>query len=264
MRVERTGSEAEVWRCLDHVIDPELDEPVTTMGFVESVTVDRDRQSVEVKFRLPTYWCSPNFAFLMAFDMRLEIEKIPWVRDINIQLKDHCFGDRINDGVNGSLEFSAVFAEYCNGEDLDAVRAKFQEKAFIRRQESVLVALKKQGVSAADIVAMTLDMFDTLTFNDDEAERQKPRYRSLLLSRGLAKNGGDLAFVTWCGQSVSVDGLTHYLSQARGVRINMEFNSALCRGLKDARYKEVKIDTVGPVPIKFIRDAVIPSDVRGS
>ena len=55
----------EIWARLDEVPDPELDEPITAMGFVELVTLgEGDR--VEVDFRLPTYWCSPNFAFLMA------------------------------------------------------------------------------------------------------------------------------------------------------------------------------------------------------
>jgi len=203
MNLERAELEAEILQCLEHVIDPELDEPVTAMGFVESVRVGRDEQSVEVEFRLPTYWCSPNFAFLMAFDMRIEIEKLDWVRDTRITLIDHCFGDRINEGVNGNRDFSDVFAEYCNGEDLSALRNQFQEKAFIRRQESVLLALKKQGLSDLEIVDMTLETFDSIFFHDDEARKQKPRYRSILLSQGLAKTRSDCAFVTWAGKRKS-------------------------------------------------------------
>ena len=52
-------------------MDPELDEPVTDMGFVEAVSVTgRAAGAVQVSFRLPTYWCSPNFAFLMADDIK--------------------------------------------------------------------------------------------------------------------------------------------------------------------------------------------------
>ena len=32
--------------------------------------------------------------------------------------------------------------------------------------------------------------------------------------------------------------LPDYLGRLRAVRINMEFNGALCRGLKEARYRE--------------------------
>ena len=57
--------------------DPELDEPVTELGFVERVAVDGD--TVEVDFRLPTYWCAANFAFLMVDDIRIAVEGAPWV-----------------------------------------------------------------------------------------------------------------------------------------------------------------------------------------
>jgi len=263
MNLERSELEAEVLGCLENVIDPELDEPVTDMGFVESVKVCRDERCVEVEFRLPTYWCSPNFAFLMAFDMRIEIEKLNWVRDTKITLNDHCFGDRINEGVNGDRDFSDVFAEYCNGDDLSALRNQFQEKAFIRRQESVLLALKKQGHSDQGIVDMTIEKFDAIVFDDDEARKQKPRYRSILFSQGLAETKLDFAFLTWTGKRLTSNGLRAYLSLSRGVRINMEFNGALCRGLKDARYKELQIDRSGPVPINFIRNPVAASSPDG-
>ena len=263
MDLQRSELEAEVLERLDNVIDPELDEPVTTMGFIEAVKVGCDEQLVEVEFRLPTYWCSPNFAFLMAFDMRIEIEKLDWVGGVKITLNDHCFGDRINDGVNGNRDFSDVFAEYCNGEDLTALRKQFQEKAFIRRQESVLLALKKQGLSDVDIVEMTMETFDSIDFDDEEAKKQKPRYRSILMSRGLANTKFDSAFVTWTGKGLTATGLQAYLSHSRGVRINMEFNGALCRGLKDARYKELVIEKSDSVPIKFIRNVATPSAVTG-
>ena len=68
---------ADVWARLDLVMDPELDEPVTDMGFIEAVSITgpasmQDNSTVDVSFRLPTYWCSPNFAFLMAEDIAKE------------------------------------------------------------------------------------------------------------------------------------------------------------------------------------------------
>lgn len=256
MHSQLSDAEADVWGCLAQVMDPELDEPVTEMGFVESVKVVPENQAVEVEFRLPTYWCSPNFAFLMAFDMRDEIGKLSWVQNTRVMLIDHCFGDQINNGVNGNRAFSSVFSEYCNGESLDAVRIKFLEKAFIRRQEAVLLELIKQDFSKSDIVTMTLQAFDSVSLDNEEAKIQKPRYRSLLLSRGLAENSADPAFVTWSGERLRAEGLSDYLSESRGVRINMEFNGALCRGLKGVRYKEVSIDAIDPIPVRFVRDAV--------
>ena len=100
--------ETEVWRCLARVTDPELDEPLTDLGFVERVAVI-DNQQVEVGFRLPTYWCSPNFAFLMAFGIRREIETLSWVEGFRVELRDHCFGDEVNAGVNDGRAFNEVF-----------------------------------------------------------------------------------------------------------------------------------------------------------
>ena len=36
-----------VWRQLDRVCDPELDEPITDMGFVENVEIDAGKVSVQ-------------------------------------------------------------------------------------------------------------------------------------------------------------------------------------------------------------------------
>src|ERR1700691_3251825 len=53
--------------ALETVRDPELDEPVTSLGFVSSCTVSADGDA-QVRLRLPTYFCAPNFAFLMVAD----------------------------------------------------------------------------------------------------------------------------------------------------------------------------------------------------
>ncbi len=260
LEMQRDELELEVWSCLDQVTDPELDEPVTDMGFIELVEVDLDMKTVEVEFRLPTYWCSPNFAFLMAFDIRSEVSKMKWVHNVKVTLNDHCFADRVNAGVNGNRNFSDVFAEYCEGGDLNAVRIKFLEKAFMRRQETVLLALEERAYSCAQIVDMTLGAFDAITFETGEEAKQKPRYRSLLLSRGLAERPDDPAFVTWGGERLTADGLKEYLAKLRGVRINMEFNGALCRGLQASRYKEAQIGEDGPTLIDFIQNRVPPRD----
>lgn len=256
LEILKSEMETEVWDCLSAVTDPELDEPMTDMGFIERVEVNPDSRKVDVDFRLPTYWCSPNFAFLMAFDVRIAIAQLAWVTGVEVTLNDHCFADRVNDGVNGSRDFNDVFAEYCDGGDLDGVRLKFQEKAFIRRQETVLLGLEARGFAGEDIVEMTLGRFDSIEFQGHEEAKQKPRYRELLVSRGLAGEPDDPAFVTWEGDRLTATGLRDYLARLRGVRINMEFNGALCRGLQSTRYKEVQIGKDGPTLIDFIQNRV--------
>ena len=85
----------DVWLQLDKVCDPELDEPITDMGFVEDLDIDETGR-VSVSFRLPTYWCSANFAYLMASDIRVEVEKLVWVSCVRVRLQDHMFEDQVN------------------------------------------------------------------------------------------------------------------------------------------------------------------------
>lgn len=249
--------EIEVWECLDAVTDPELDEPITDMGFVERVEVTDGRQ-VRVEFRLPTYWCSPNFAFLMAFGIRREITSLPWVHDARVQLNDHCFGDQVNEGVNSGQPYHEVFARYCDGARLDDVVQKFLEKAFDRRQETVLLGLQELGHGAEDIVSMTLGDLCQIEFAGEEEARQKPRYLDLLAAQDLAGHADDPAFPTWEGRRIDAADLTEHLIRLRSTRINMEFNGALCRGLAKTRYKEVEIGPDGPTLIDFIADRVPP------
>ena len=68
-------SRERVLRALDEVIDPELDEPITTLRFVSSVEIDDG--AVEVRLRLPTPQCAPNFAFLMAADASAAVRRLP-------------------------------------------------------------------------------------------------------------------------------------------------------------------------------------------
>ncbi|WP_235530696.1 iron-sulfur cluster assembly protein, partial [Phycicoccus sp. Root563] len=82
-----TVSRAVVRRALDTVIDPELDEPVTDLGFVRSVDIDGD--DVTVHLRLPTSFCSPNFAYLMASDAKDALSALDGVGVVVVELDDH-------------------------------------------------------------------------------------------------------------------------------------------------------------------------------
>ncbi|WP_116599749.1 iron-sulfur cluster assembly protein [Primorskyibacter marinus] len=251
--------EMDVWNRLDAVTDPELDEPITDMGFVERVEVT-DAKMVRVEFRLPTYWCSPNFAFLMAFGIRQEVMSLPWVVEATVQLNDHCFNDQVNAGVNSGRSYHDIFAENCEGADLDEVVMKFLAKAFDRRQETVLLGLQGLGLAPADIVSMTLGTLRQIPFRGEEELRQLPRYLELLASQGLAQNSGDLAFPTWGGDPLKPGNLSDHLARLRSTRINMEFNGALCRGLAKTRYKEVEIGPDGPTLVDFIAGHVPPRE----
>ena len=227
----------QVWARLDLVMDPELDEPVTDMGFVEAVAVTGD--TVDITFRLPTYWCSPNFAFLMAQGIRREVEVLPWVGRARVQLQDHMSGDEMNAVVNAGGIFADVFNELTTDKDLSELREKFDLKAYQRRQEVVIKALVAQGIAVETLVTMTLADLQGAVLNDAEAERQKGRYLALLLSKGVARLANDLALPTYQGVRLTVETYAAYMNLLRSVRINMEFSGSLCRGLKRSRYKEL-------------------------
>lgn len=226
---------SEVWERLALVTDPELDESVTELGFIERVTVD-DNDGVDIAFRLPTYWCSANFAFLMADDMRRSVLSLPWVREARPQLRDHMVADEINRGVSEGKSFGDALKDFAAGDSLDDVREKFRRKAFERRQEVMILALRGVGYEDQAICLMDLRTYDQIDFGAEEVVRQKPRYRELLVERHLAWLPGDRAFVTYEGHPIKRHELASYLQRLRGVRINMEFNSSLCRGLLAARY----------------------------
>ena len=65
--------------ALSAVRDPELDEPLPALGFVASVRVHGPR--AQVRLRLPTYFCAPNFAYLMVADARAAGLAVPGVEE---------------------------------------------------------------------------------------------------------------------------------------------------------------------------------------
>lgn len=227
----------EVLAALAAVMDPELDEPVTEMGFVEDVTV-AEGGVVRVAFRLPTYWCSPNFAFLMLEDVHKAAAALPGVTRVEVDLLDHLHAEEIVAAVREGRSFGEALGEAAGDVDLSELRRTFEDKAFQRRQEAVLLDLKGQGFADEAIVTMGLSVFDRLRFVGAEARRRAPLYRALLIRRGLVRAPNDPVFVTLEGTPIAAADLWGHLGQLRRVRINMEFSGALCRGLKEHRYKE--------------------------
>lgn len=228
---------AEILARLDGVTDPELDEPLTDLGFIEDVTIDSDG-SVAIGFRLPTYWCAANFAFLMADDMRRAVSSLPWVRAVRPELRDHMYAEEVNRGVAEGRDFGDAFGALASDEPLDELRAKFWRKSFERRQEAVLVALRESGFEPEAIVALTVGALEALAIQTDEWSRATARY--LARRRELGDGGASQApaFVTGDGAALRADALATHLTALRSVRLNMEFNGALCRGLLAARYQE--------------------------
>lgn len=228
----------EVWMRLSLVTDPELDEAVTDMGFIESYEI-MDGGHVHVAFRLPTFWCSPNFAFMMGHDMRASVMALPWVKRVDVVLGEHMYVDQINRGVNGGLSFQETFGDAANGE-LDEIRQTFRRKAFQWRQEALLTDLLNRGHEAETLVSWTIERLRESSASE-AAQHLITRY---LERRDLSGpfGGTDRAFVTLDGTPLVAGSMTDYLRKIRRIRTNAEFNGALCRRLLDERFSTEPLD----------------------
>src|ERR1700720_4802329 len=223
--------QAEIWACLQGVMDPELDESVTDLNFVTKADVD-SKNRVHIEFRLPTYWCAANFSFLMADDMRRAVNALDWVEGVRVVLGEHMYADQINAGLAQGLSFQETFGAEADG-SLDDLRQTFLVKAFQRRQVALLTHLIGVGHSAETIVALTLMELGCLPM-DDEGEKLVRRYLERRAVVGSPRTDL-LAFVDAEGARLKADRLTGYVSVLRRVGVNAEFNGALCLGLLSVR-----------------------------
>jgi metal-sulfur cluster biosynthetic enzyme len=203
------------------VYDPELDEPITTLGFVGSLVVTSDGD-VSVRLRLPTPQCAPNFAFLMAADARAAVDRVPGLGRVEIELVDHYTGDEINAAVSRGEGFSDAFPGETRGE-LDALRALFQRKALVARQGRLL----EEGL--ADPAGMTLG--ELSGFDAD-------RCRELRRALGIDAGADAPAFVKGDGAPVTADEIPRFKRMASLTSLSLETNGGMCRDLLRVRYSE--------------------------
>ena len=103
---------------------------------------------------------------------------------------------------------------------------------------------------------MSLAVFDALVIGNDAVRRNRARYREALVARLRDLSPRDRVIVTPEGRPVEAAALSAHLADLRAVRINMEFNGALCRGLKDTRYKELGVVDGEPTLVDFIAGRV--------
>ena len=136
-----------VWSALGTVLDPELDEPITELDFVESWSVSPAGEVV-VGLRLPTFFCAPNFSFLMVADAYDAVTAVPGVTRAEVTLADHHASDEINGGVAAHAGFVKSFEGSINGQaaaELDELRHTFLAKAALAGQDRVARPLVDAG-----------------------------------------------------------------------------------------------------------------------
>ncbi len=130
------------------VLDPELDESIVDLGFVQELRV-REKHA-DVLLELPTSWCAMNFALIMAEDVRKVLLRVDGIEQVRVRLGDHCAAKEIEAAVNEGEPFSAEFAGE-GKESLACLRATFLRKGFLVRQERLLQQLRDTVRSPEEI-----------------------------------------------------------------------------------------------------------------
>jgi len=227
----RSARAEAVLRALETVRDPELDEPITSLGFVTSCAVSAAGDA-QVRLRLPTYFCAPNFAYLMVADAYDAVSALPGVRRTEVVLEDHFASDAINGGVAAQAGFARSF----DGEavsELHALRADFLRKAVMAGTDQVCRPLLAAGTDPAALLAMTL--------GELPPSRALDRLRSRRAELGLtAGDDAPLVIDPLTGEPVRADALPLHLRKARLTRVSIEANSGICRGMLRHRYHDAK------------------------
>jgi metal-sulfur cluster biosynthetic enzyme len=203
-----------LWAALGTVVDPELDEPITDLGFVSEAVVVQGH--AHVRLRLPTYFCAPNFAYLMVADAYDAVLALPSVTSVDVRLDDHFASEEINAGVAESAGFDGV-----RPSDLSELRLMFRRKAYLASLDRLCSALpgSPAGLTLAEVPPSAL--LDAVL-----------RRRSAL---GVDCSGTSPLLLDEHGAELTPPRLRY----ARSVRLSIEGNAGFCRGLLRTRYPEV-------------------------
>jgi metal-sulfur cluster biosynthetic enzyme len=219
--------EAEVLSALATVHDPELDQPVTELGFVRSVTIDD--AGVEVHLRLPTSFCAPNFAFLMVSDAYDALSAVPSLGRVRVLLDDHHDSDKINDGLAAGAGYAGTFGVEAE-ESLDELRSTFRRKAHFAAMERCCRAVLAGGAWTLEELPL-LELFDLL---------EGPLKSALLRRReaiGLPTGSHARVLVDHDGNPIAKSDVALWLRLAAATRVSIEGNAHFCRGLLATRYE---------------------------
>jgi metal-sulfur cluster biosynthetic enzyme len=215
-----------VWQALGTVLDPELDEPITDLDFVASCTVSGDGVAA-VHLRLPTFFCAPNFSFLMVADAYDAVSAVEGVTRAEVVLDDHHASSEINGGVAAH----AGFVETFEGEaetDLAELRGYFLEKAVVAGQDRVARPLVDAGVGPDELAELTLGSAP----GSPALDRLRRRRAAL----GLPDDDDAPLLIHPDGSRVTSAQVPLHLRRARLTRLGIETNGEFCKSFLKTRY----------------------------
>ena len=181
----------------------------------------------------PTFFCAPNFSFLMVADAYDAVSAVEGVTRTDIVLDDHHASTEINGGVAAHAGFVQTFAGEADAE-LEDLRRYFLEKAVLAGQDRVARPLADAGVSPDELAGLTLGAAPA----SPDLDRLRRRRAA------LGPPAGDDAplLIHGDGSAVTAAQVPLHLRRARLTRLGMEANGDLCKSFLKTRYA----DTVGP------------------
>lgn len=214
--------------ALDCVRDPELDEPITDLGFVQEIRIEG--ANVFVRLRLPTSFCAPNFSYLMASDAMDALRALPEVDQAHVVLEGNVDSERINAGVAASLGFAGSFPEE-TASGLDDLRFIFQSKSHLASIERVCVGLMRDGgLTVEDLGSLTLADLPKNMATDALLVRRSDLRLSLEPNAPVLV---DEFGTPWESMSLATQ-----LRFAKATRISIDGNAHFCRGMLRTRYPD--------------------------
>ncbi len=212
--------------ALETVRDPELDTSIVELQFVSSCTIATDGVA-QVRLRLPTFFCAPNFAFLMVADAYDAVSAVDGVTRAEIVLEDHFAATTINDGVAARAGFVGTFGSEAHSE-LHELRTTFTRKAMLAGQDRVARPLLAAGTQPADLADMRL--------RDVPPSPDLDRLRERRAELGIRSDDDAPLLVDGTGAPVGLEALPLHLRRVRTTRVNIEANTGHCLSLLATRY----------------------------
>jgi hypothetical protein len=210
-----------------------LDEPITDLGFVRSLDVEG--ADVLLHLRLPTSFCSPNFAYLMASDAKDALSALAWTGRVVVELDDHHDSEIINRGLAADAGYRGTFLHEAE-HDLEELRATFRRKAHTAAMERCLTALLRAEPDRP------MERLGTVVLADLP---DAPHTDSLLRRRtalGLSTAPDAVVLVDHHGTGYAPQDVPLALRRARSTRISIDGNAHFCRGLLGTRYPGAESD----------------------
>ena len=217
-------------RALDTVLDPELDEPITDSRVRQVVHRVRDRRGVAtVRLRLPTFFCSPNFSWLMVADAYDAVSAVPGVTRADIALEDHFVSEEINEGVAARSGFVAALPGRGRGRSSTTCAATFYRKAALAGQERVARPLVDAGATPEELAQLRLGQvppspdLDRLRARRADGGAAARRRRAAAAARRTVSRSPPPQ-------------VPLHLRRARLTGVSIEANGGTCRDLLAKRY----------------------------